>query len=237
MVNGKSITVIIPCRNEEKIIAQTIKNVPDYVDEIIVVDNGSTDNTRKVAKKAGAKVLTDERTKNGIGYGCAIMKGLYYSGGDIVFTMDGDNTYPSYQIRGLVDYMDFNKLDFVSCSRLPLKNSKAISKTRQLGIRVLNFAIFLLYGVKVRDILTGMWALRSEIVPKLDLKMCDWNLSPEIKIAAFANKEIRFGEHHIDHFERLGEPSKQSIWKTGFGHLFYIIHRRFTQDKSYRRNL
>ncbi len=230
MVNGKSITVIIPCRNEEKIIARTIKNIPDYVDEIIVVDNGSTDKTREVAKKAGAKVLTDERTKNGVGYGCAIMKGLYYSAGDIVFTIDGDNTYPSYQIRGIVDFMDFNNLDFVSCSRLPLRNPKAISETRQAGIRILNFVVRLLYGVKVHDILTGMWALRSEIVPKLDLRMCDWNLSPEIKISAFVNKEVKFGEYHIDHFERLGELSKQSIWKTGFGHLFYIIKRRFTQD-------
>jgi len=234
VVNGKKITVVIPCRNEEKIIAQTIKNVPDYVDEIIVVDNGSTDNTVAAAKAAGARVLTDKRTQNGIGYGYAIMKGLYYSTGDIIFTMDGDDTYPSYQIRGIVDYMDFNNLDFVTCCRIPLKHTKAISRIRRFGIHVLNFEVFLLYGVSLRDILTGMWVMRREIVPMLDLRMGDWNLSPEVKISAFTNPKIKFDEYHIDHFERGQEPSKQSIWRTGMSHLLYILKRRFTQDINYR---
>jgi glycosyltransferase involved in cell wall biosynthesis len=234
VVDGKKITVVIPCRNEEKIIAQTVKNVPDYVDEIIVVDNGSTDNTVEVAKAAGARVFTDKRALNGIGYGYAHMKGLYYATGDIIFAMDGDDTYPSYQIRGIVDYMEFNKLDFVTCCRLPLKHIKAISKTRRLGINILNLEVFLLYGVSLRDILTGMWVMRKEIIPMLDLQMGDWNLSPEVKISAFANPRIRFDEYHIDHFERGKEPSKQAIWKTGTSHFFYILKRRFTQDKKYR---
>lgn len=235
MVNGKKITVVIPCRNEEKIIAQTIKNIPDYVDEIIVVDNGSKDNTISVAKAAGVRVLTDTRTQNGIGYGYAIMQGLYFATGDLIFTMDGDDTYPSYQIRGIVDYMDFNDLDFVSCCRLPLKNSKAISKLRRLGIYILNFEVSLLYGVPLRDILTGMWALKKNIVHKLDLQMGDWNLSPEIKISAFVNPHVSFDEYHIDHFERGKEPSKQAIWKTGINHLTYILKRRFTQDLNYKK--
>ncbi len=231
MVNGKTITVVIPCRNEEKIIARTIKNVPDYVDEIIVVDNGSSDSTVKVAEEAGAKVLTDKRTMNGIGYGYAIMKGLFFAKSDIIFTMDGDDTYPSYQIRGVVDYMDFNKLDFVSCNRLPLRHPAAISKTRRTGIYVLNLAVFILYGLRIRDVLTGMFAMRREAIPKLDLRMGDWNLSPEVKISAYVNPEVGFDEYHIDHFLREKEPSKQAIWKTGINHLMYIIKRRFTQDK------
>lgn len=235
MVNGKSVTVVIPCRNEEKIIAQTIKEIPEYVDEIIVVDNGSVDKTVQVARDAGARVLTDERTKNGIGYGYALMKGMHFSTSDIVVTMDGDNTYPSYQIRGIIDYLDYNNLDVISCNRLPLRKKEAISTVRRLGIYVLNLAVTVLYGYKIKDILTGMFALRSEVIPKLNLRMGDWNLSPEVKISAIVNPKISFDEFHIDHFERDKEPSKQAIWKTGINHLMYIIKRRFSDDRGFSR--
>jgi glycosyltransferase involved in cell wall biosynthesis len=230
MVNDKKLSVVIPCRNEEKIIVRTISNIPNYVDEIIVVDNGSTDGSIAAAERAGARVFTDERTKGGIGYGYAIMKGMYYSKGDLVIVMDGDDTYPSYQIRGIVDYMDYNKLDMVSCTRFPLRNKKAISFIRRLGISVLNTLVLVLYGYPIKDILTGMWAIRKNAIPKLDLKMGDWNLSPEIKISAIMAPGVQFEEYYIDHFEREHEPSKQSIIKTGFGHLFYILKRKFTQD-------
>lgn len=230
MLNYQRISLIIPCKNEERIIANTIKNIPSYVDEIIVVDNGSTDNTAEVAQKAGAIVVKEPRKLNGIGYGYAHMAGLAKATGDYIFAMDGDDTYPSYQIEEIFNHMENKGYDFVSCSRLPLKNKKAISKTRRLGIYILNLEVLCLYGKRVNDILTGMWGIKREAVSKLDLRMGDWNLSPEIKIAAIFNKDIKFTEYHIDHFEREKEPSKQAIWNTGFNHLTYIFKRRFLQD-------
>ncbi len=60
MYKGQSITVIIPCLNEEAGIEQVLRAMPEYVDEIIVVDNGSTDRTAEVAASLGAKVLREE---------------------------------------------------------------------------------------------------------------------------------------------------------------------------------
>ncbi len=230
MIKGKKISIVIPCKNEEKVIGLTIESIPSYVDEVIVVDNGSSDNTFDAASKFHVKVLREGRKLNGIGYGFAILKGLNQAIGDIIVVMDGDNTYPSSEIENIVSKMENENLDFVSCNRLPLKNKFAISKTRQLGIKILNLEVRVLYGRKVNDILTGMWCVRKDAVRKLNLKMGDWNLSPEVKISALSTKGIRFSEYHIDHFVREKEPSKQMIWKTGFNHLFYIFGRRLTKD-------
>ncbi len=232
MLNNKKITLIIPCKNEEKIIGGTIQNVPNYVDEIIVVDNGSTDNSAKVAREAGAKVISENRKLNGIGYGYAHITGIENATGDYIFAMDADDTYPSYEIENIFNYMEIENYDVVSCNRLPLKNSAAISKTRRLGIYMLNLEVFMLYGYPIKDILTGMWGIKRSALPKINLRMGDWNLSPEIKVAAITNKAVNFSEYHIDHFVREKEPSKQAIWKTGTAHLLYILKRRFTEDSA-----
>ena len=230
MLRNKTISLIIPCKNEEKILPETIKNIPSYVDEIIVVDNGSTDNSARVASEAGAIVVKEPRKLNGIGYGYAHIKGIESSTGDYIFAMDADDTYPSYQIKEIVEYMEDSAVEVVSCNRLPLKDSEVISKIRRLGIHILNIEIALLYGFQIKDTLTGMWGMRRSALPKLNLRMGDWNLSPEVKVAAITNKDIVFAEYHIDHFAREKEPSKQKIWKTGLSHFMYILKRRFTED-------
>lgn len=230
MIKGKKISLVIPCKNEEKIIGATVKRVPEYVDEIIVVDNGSTDNSAQAARDAGAIVVSEPRKMNGVGYGYAHISGIERATGDYIFAMDADDTYPSYQIGAIAHFMDDNDLDVVSCNRLPLYNKKAINPTRRLGIYILNLEVALLYRQRVRDILTGMWAIKRSALPKLNLRMGDWNLSPEIKVSAITNKDIKFSEYHIDHFIREKEPSKQAIWNTGTSHLLYILKRRFTED-------
>lgn len=233
MINNKKISLVIPCKNEEKIIYKTVKSVPAYVDEIIVVDNGSKDNSIAEATRAGAKVFSEPRKMNGIGYGYAHITGIENATGDYIFGADADDTYPAYEIANIVKYMEQANLDVVSCNRLPLKNPKAISKTRRLGIYILNLEVFFLYGYPIKDTLTGMWGIRRTALSKLNLRMGDWNLSPEVKISAIMNKNIKFSEYHIDHFVREKEPSKQAIWKTGMAHLIYIAQRRFTEDSAF----
>ena len=69
-----------------------------------------------------------------------------------------------------------------------------------------------------------MWVMNKHAKKQLKLKSGGWDLSPEIKIKALYMPKIKFAEHHIHHFERAKEPSKQQIFKTGWGHLMYIFH-------------
>jgi glycosyltransferase involved in cell wall biosynthesis len=72
MYKGQTITVIIPCLNEEQGIEQVLRRMPDFVDQVIVVDNGSTDRTSEIARSLGAEVIREEVR----GYGRAYKKGF-----------------------------------------------------------------------------------------------------------------------------------------------------------------
>lgn len=227
MIKRKTITLLIPCKNEEAALYSMLKKVPNCVDEVIVIDNGSTDNTASIARKMGAKVYKEIKNVNGIGYGFAHQTGLKKATGQIIVALDGDDTYPIEKIEAVVEYMLKTGMDFVSCNRFPLTNREAISRTRQLGVNILNIEVALLYGYPIRDILSGMWALKKKVVPLIEAKDGGWNYSPEIKLSAISNPKINFSEFHIEHDIRINGFSKQQIWKTGFEHLYYIFSRRF----------
>lgn len=234
MIHGKTITLVVPCRNEEKIIKGFLRKVPQYVDEILIVDNGSTDATATIARKCGARVIYENRTIEGIGYGFAHQTGMKKATGDWIVAMDGDDTYPLSSIKKIITSMEKNGIDVMSCNRLPLKHKKAITPTRQLGIKLLNFETKLLFGYPIKDILTGMWILKRSISKELHVSSGDWNFSPELKINALTNPEISFSEYHIQHFERSKEASKQQIWKTGLSHATFLLQKRIN---LWRENL
>lgn len=227
MIYGKTISLVIPCKNEARSLPKLLKRVPSFVDEVIIVDNNSSDTTVSVAKNLGCKVRSEKRTdQSGIGYGFAHQTGLKIASGDIVVTMDGDGTYPIEQIREVLKFMTKNQLDFVSCNRFPLLNSEAVSAVRKLGVLILNTQVSLLFSHPIKDILSGMWAVNRGVAKKLQLQEGGWNLSPEIKLKALLHKEIAFSEYHIMHHYRSHGDSKQQIWKTGFEHLRYIAFFR-----------
>jgi glycosyltransferase involved in cell wall biosynthesis len=229
MINEKTISLVIPCKNEERIIGSVLDRVPDYIDEVIVVDNNSTDKTTKIAKKHGVKVIIEKRKdENGIGYGYAHIRGMEEANGDYIVAMDGDNTYPMRSIQKIISHMITQELDFVSCNRLPLTNKHAISRLRQTGIQLLNLETSILFEYPIKDILSGMWVMSQKAFRNLEVTSGGWDLSPEIKLSAIRNPNIRFGEYHINHFLRCGEKSKQVIWKTGFDHLMFIWKLAFS---------
>lgn len=232
MFKGKTITLAIPCKNEEVAIASLLKKVPAFVDEVLVIDNNSSDMTRKVAKKLGARVLVEKRHIEGIGYGFAHQKAIKETTTDYLITMDGDNTYPLAAIEKILTLAEKKNLNFISCNRFPLKDGEVLSEVRKLGVWILNFEVRMLYNYPMQDILSGMWLMDRTARKKLKLEEGGWNLSPEIKLAALNHPDVQFGEYHISHHERAGE-SKQLIWKTGFEHLGYILYRRIWIDSKF----
>ena len=86
MYKNHRITVIIPCLNEEQALEQILRLMPEFVDEAIVVDNGSTDRTAHIAESLGASVIREAVR----GYGRSYKKGFAYATGDLIVTIDGE---------------------------------------------------------------------------------------------------------------------------------------------------
>src|SRR5947209_17020427 len=99
MYKGQSITVIIPCLNEEQGIEKVLRAMPEFVDEVVVVDNNSTDRTSEVAASLGAKVVREEVR----GYGRAYKRGFTCATSDIIVTLDGDHSYPVDALSYLIE--------------------------------------------------------------------------------------------------------------------------------------
>lgn len=229
MYKNQRITVCLPCRNEAKHLHEVVKRIPKFVDEVIVISNNSKDNTIEVAKKLKLIALEDNRTIGGIGYGFAHMTGIKQATGDIIVGADGDATYPIEDLAKVIDHLLDNKLDFISCNRYPLQPGVKIPLKLRLGVNTLNAEVRLLYGIKINDILSGMWVFKKTARNKLSLNMGEWNLSPQIKLNAALHPKIKFAEYSIAQHQRMGE-SHQAHWKTGFQHLRWIFLNRFVDS-------
>ncbi len=222
MHRGLSISVVIPCYNEEEGVRYTMERLPDCVDEVVVVDNNSTDRTSEVAKELGAKVVFEKRK----GYGAAYKAGFPAATKDVIITLDGDGTYPSEQIPELVDFLEEKQLDFVSASRFPLQNPKAMNFSNKVGNWVLTITTMVLFAKGIKDSQSGMWVFRRPILGKLRLTSDGMPLSQEIKIEAIMAKGVKFDEYHVNYHPRVGEV-KLDKWRDGFNNLMFLFKKRF----------
>ena len=226
MHKGLTISVVIPCFNEEKGIAHVLRGMPDYVDEVIVVDNNSTDDTAEVARSLGARVIAEPRK----GYGSAYLAGLPAATGDIIATVDGDGTYPSAAIAPLVDELLAAGLDFISASRFPLRDPRAMRRRNVFGNLVLTWTARLLFRRWLADSQSGMWVFRRACLRWLRPGQRGMAFSEEIKLEALRAPQVRFGERPIDYHERIGE-TKLFTWRDGFKNLLFLFQYRFRRPR------
>jgi glycosyltransferase involved in cell wall biosynthesis len=226
MHKGYTVSVVVPCYNEEEGIRVTLADMPDVVDEVIVVDNNCTDRTAEVATEMGARVVVEPKP----GYGAAYKAGFAAASGDIIVTMDGDGTYPRGFIPVLVEVLIDEDLDFITCDRTGHKAEEANSFLRVLGNLILNLAMFALYFVRLKDSQSGMWVFRRSILPKLTLISDGMSLSEELKLEAFRHKDVKAAELPIYYRERIGE-SKLNLWHDGLANLMFLFKKRFGIDR------
>lgn len=223
MYKEQKITVIIPCLNEEQGIEKVLIRMPKFVDEVIVVDNGSTDRTSAVAREYGAKVVPEDVR----GYGRAYKTGFASAAGDIIITLDGDHSYPPDAISYLLEAFLHLQVDFLSASRFPVRDASAMSFKHKFGNLVLSLAMSVLYLRWVRDSQSGMWVFRRSILKDMNLVSDGMAFSEEIKIEALKSSRIRFSEISILYGSRLGEI-KLNPWRDGFHNLWFLVKKRFT---------
>src|ERR1700687_499284 len=178
MYKGQTITVIILCLNEEQGIERVLRAMPEFVDEIIVVDNNSTDRTSDVAASMGAKVIREEVR----GYGRSYKRGFHAATGDLIVTLDGDHSYPVDAISYLLEAFLHLNVDFLNASRFPVRDAKAMSLKHKIGNLILSLTMSVLYFRWVRDSQSGMWVFRRSILQEMRLVSEGMAFSEEIKI-------------------------------------------------------
>jgi glycosyltransferase involved in cell wall biosynthesis len=220
---SQKITVIIPCLNEEQGVEQVLRRMPEFVDEVIVVDNGSTDRTGEVARSFGARVIREDVR----GYGRSYKAGFAFASGDIIVTLDGDHSYPPDAISYLLEAFLHLEVDFLSASRFPVRDRKAMSFKHKFGNLILSLAMSVLYFRWVRDSQSGMWVFRRAILERMKLVSDGMSFSEEIKIEALKNRNVRFAEISIQYSSRLGEV-KLNPWRDGFYNLWFLVKKRFS---------
>lgn len=222
MWQERAVTVIIPCLNEEQGVEQVLRRMPDYIDEVIVVDNGSTDRTADVAASYGAKVVREDVR----GYGRAYKRGFAEAGGDIIITLDGDHSYPVDALSYLLSAFEHLGVDFLNASRFPVRDRNAMSFKHKVGNWVLSLTTSVLFLTWVRDSQSGMWVFRREILDRIRLDSDGMPFSEEIKVEAIKHPRIKFDEIPVTYSSRLGEIKLQP-WRDGMRNLAYLFRKRF----------
>ena len=149
-------SAIIPAYNEAERIQQTIQAVWPYVDEILVIDDASLDDTAACAETAGARVLRQPKNQ---GYIQAIKAGFQAARGEFVITIDADGEFPAEAIPELVQPLVEDRADMVQGHRdqVPRFSEKFLTRLAQLK-------------GPVGDSGTGLRALRTSLAQKLDLR-------------------------------------------------------------------
>ena len=184
---------MIPAYNEAERIATVISQALALVDQVIVIDDGSIDETFVKAQAAGALTL---RHRINLGKGAALKTGCEAArrlGAEIIVTIDADGQHPPEFIPQVVEFLKNNNLDFVFTIR---RGGDQMSLIRRLGRYVLNFQARKLFNLNLQDMWCGFRVFRMECLPKIDWNKSDY--SGEIQMALKVGKNgLRYGEYVI----------------------------------------
>ena len=199
-----NIKVIIPAYNEQDSIAKVIGDIPEIVDEIIVVNNNSSDKTQLNATNAGATVLTE--TQKGYGYAC--LKGMDYiskqdSKPDIIVFLDGDySDYPEELSKVIAPILN-EDIDFVIGSRVKrLRESGAMTPQQVFGNWLATFLMTLFFGATFTD-LGPFRAIKYNKLLALNMEDKTYGWTVEMQLKALKQK-LSYVEIPVKYRNRIG---------------------------------
>jgi len=220
------VSVVMPCLDEEKTVGICVEKAikvfkENNIDgEVIVADNGSTDNSVEVAKKAGARVVFEKRK----GYGSAYLKGLNEAKGEYIIIADSDNTYDFLEIPKFLKLLMNDHYDFVSGTRLKgkiLPNAMP-GLHKYIGNPVLTKILNIFFHSNFSDIHCGLKAFTKESLKKMDLKCIGMEFASEISIKALKNK-LKMGGVPITLHPSIGRKPKIHSFRDGWRALRLIF--------------
>ncbi|MBE6487478.1 MAG: glycosyltransferase family 2 protein [Methanosphaera stadtmanae] len=189
-----TIAVLLPAYNEEIAIASMIILSSKYADEVIVIDDGSTDKTQEVAKLAGATVLHHNTNK---GKGVALKTGFEYAKNhDIIVTIDADGQHNPDQIPSLIKPILDDDADIVNGSRYLNGDETNTPTYRRVGQTVLDTATNIASGVKLTDTQSGFRAFSSKSIDFFEFNPDGFGIESDMLIEA-SNHNLRIMEIEI----------------------------------------
>lgn len=221
------LSVIMPVYNEEGTIEEIVSRVlavPLPI-ELIVVDDGSTDETRallsKLAEARQFKVFLQDENR---GKGAAVRKGFAEASGDIFIIQDADLEYSPEEYPELIDLIVRGKADAVYGSRF-LGRHRAFLFTHYLGNRFLTLVTNVLYNTILTDMETCFKAIRADRVRQMTLRSNRFGIEPEITAKLF-KMGCRVYEVPITYEGRGYEEGKKISWKDGLEALWVLLKYR-----------
>ena len=218
------VSVVLPCLNEE---AGVTKSVNDAIEglaragfrgEVIVVDNGSTDDSVGLATAAGARVVHEHRR----GTGAATLAGLRAASGDVIVTADADGTYDLENLGSLLEPLQ-QGADLVVGSRLQgnIAHGSMPVLHRYLGTPLFNVMLRMLTGADISDSQSGFRAFWREPILALELRTPGFESVTELLLRA-SRAGMRIVDVPSDYRRRMGE-SKLSTLSDGWKHLRMLL--------------
>jgi glycosyltransferase involved in cell wall biosynthesis len=199
-----NITVIIPAYNEADSIVKVINDIPKIVNEIIVVNNNSSDSTEENAKKAGATVLTEINR----GYGNACLKGLEYIANknkkpEIIVFLDGDYSDFPEELTKIVAPIIENNIDFVIGARIQgLRESGSMTTPQIFGNWLATHLMKLFFGATFTD-LGPFRAIKYDKLLRLNMidKTYGWTVEMQLKVL---KQKLTYLEVPVNYRNRIG---------------------------------
>lgn len=219
------VSVVMPCLNEEKSVGTCVTKALEGIrrtglcGEVVVSDNGSTDNSVAVALAAGARVVRQPLK----GYGNAYMLGFAEARGRFIVMGDSDDTYDFTQIDGLVAPLRAGTADYVLGSRFGgeiLKGAMSFSH-RYIGNPILTGVLNRFFGLKSSDAHSGMRAFSREALDRMRLRCEGMEFASEIVVKA-ARAHLRVAEVPIVYHPRVGESKLNGV-RDAWRHLRFML--------------
>lgn len=219
------LSVVIPCFNEEKTLEQLVRRVQEQgcVGQIIIVDDGSHDNSVAIAKKIeDPRIIVKCKSRNE-GKGSAIRDGFQLATLPYVVIQDADLEYDPKEYGRLLKPLLEGNADVVYGSRfLSSGERRAVYFWHRLGNSFLTLMSNMFTNIDLSDMETCYKMMRTSIAQELDIKEQRFGLEPEIT-AKLAKQRLRIYEVPISYYGRTYEEGKKITWKDGFSALRCIL--------------
>jgi len=206
-ITAEDVTVIIPTLNEVEGIGKVIGEFKKLgYHNILVIDGNSEDDTRKIAREKGARVVV----QSGRGKGQAVAEAFSLVDTEVAVLIDGDGTYDPKDIEKILEPIRRGIAEHVIGNRLISFEDGAFTWLNLMGNKILNWIFRVLYGVELYDILSGYRALRKDVYKNANLLKHGFEVEAELTVETLANG-FRIIEVPINYYRRHGDTKLSPI--------------------------